>query len=238
MGAIAALGLAFGPAERTAAMRILLAAAFGAAIGWERERHGRAAGLRTHLLLAVGCALVMQVSLHVPSLFAGMGGDGVLRVDPGRIAAQVLSGLGFLGAGAIIVLGRHIRGLTTAACIWVTAAIGLAVGCGFLFPALFTFVVVMFALILLGRWESRMQTKDRYVSLRLRFGAAGQRIEAVREFLAGHGLRVLDYRVDLHPDGAVYRLQLRYNQPVHCERVSTELARRFRAEGLSSVEWD
>jgi putative Mg2+ transporter-C (MgtC) family protein len=232
----AAIGNLLGPLDYVAVGRILLAALLGGLIGLERERHGRAAGLRTHLLLCVGCALIMQVSLHVPSLFAGHTG-GVLRADPGRIAAHSLSGLGFLGAGAIIVLGRRIRGLTTAACIWVAAAMGLAIGCGYVFVAVCTFAVVMFALHVLGRWERLMQAKDRYVRLALTFGEPGRRIEDLRRLLATHNVEVLSYTVDWDSERTRYELQLRHVRRVDFERLSEELRQTLKSEGLCRLKW-
>ena len=178
-----------GPVSYVPVARILLAAALGGMIGLERERHGRAAGLRTHLLLCVGCTLVMLVSLYLPSLFAEYTSASIVRADPGRLAGHVLSGLGFLGAGAIITLGRRIRGLTTAACVWVTAAIGLALGCGYVFVAVVTFLVVMFALHTLARWERRMPAKDRrpggvVYSLQLRCTRPADRERLTQELAA------------------------------------------------------
>jgi len=98
-----------GSLEWTPLFRLALAAAMGAMIGWERERHGRAAGLRTHLLLCLGCALIMLVSVNMPRLFQQMTAQDAVRVDPGRIAAQALSGLGFLrDTGALhLGIGHH-----------------------------------------------------------------------------------------------------------------------------------
>ncbi len=100
--------------------RIVLAAGLGTAVGYEREHEGKPAGMRTHGMVALGAALFTVVSLH------GFGG----AADPGRVAAQIVSGVGFLGAGAILHHRDSIRGLTTAASLWVTAAIGTAVGTG------------------------------------------------------------------------------------------------------------
>ncbi|MHC4789650.1 MAG: MgtC/SapB family protein, partial [Planctomycetota bacterium] len=149
----------------------------------------------------------------------------------------VLSGLGFLGGGAIIVFGRRIRGLTTAACIWVTAAIGLALGSGYVLPAVFTFLVVMFALDFLGRWETRMARKDRYVRLSLRFGAEGERLSEIEDLLAAHSLEVLGSTVDWDREGNAYRLQLRHAVPVDFEQVTAALAATFEQRGLSKVQW-
>ncbi len=234
---IAALADVVGPIGYEPVLRIALAAALGGMIGWERERHGRAAGLRTHMLLCVGCTLIMLVSLYLPTRFADSAANGVIRADPGRIAAHVLSGLGFLGAGAIIVVGQRIRGLTTAACIWVTAAIGLAVGCGYLFPAALAFAVVMFALHVLGRWERQMTAKDQYVRLALEFSQPAERIERVRELLAAHSLDLLHYTLDWRRDCVVYRMQLRYARPVNFEQVTADLAEALGGQELASIEW-
>jgi putative Mg2+ transporter-C (MgtC) family protein len=107
-------------------VRLLIAAAFGLAIGFEREIHGHPAGLRTHMLVALGSALFTVLSIHG---FGGEGG-GSAPLDPTRIAAQIVSGIGFLGAGAILKDGIVIRGLTTAASLWATSAVGMAAGAG------------------------------------------------------------------------------------------------------------
>ncbi len=126
--------------------RLALAAALGAAIGLEREFREREAGLRTHLLVSVGSALFTIVSAfgfhdvltHDPQV--------VVRLDPSRIAAQIVSGIGFLGAGAIIRQGLSIRGLTTAATLWVVAAIGMSAGAGFFSVAVITTLIALAAL--------------------------------------------------------------------------------------------
>jgi putative Mg2+ transporter-C (MgtC) family protein len=110
------------------AIRMLVAAVLGAAIGLEREIHEHPAGMRTHLLVSLGSAIFTVLSIYG---FQGVGGNGVAAtVDPTRIAAQVVSGIGFLGAGAILKDGIVIRGLTTAASLWATAAVGMAAGAG------------------------------------------------------------------------------------------------------------
>jgi putative Mg2+ transporter-C (MgtC) family protein len=108
------------------AARLLLAAVLGAAIGVEREVHEHPAGMRTHLLVAVGCALFTVLSIYGFEVSV----PGASQGDPSRLAAQVVTGIGFLGAGAILKYGTSIRGLTTAASLWATAAIGIAAGTG------------------------------------------------------------------------------------------------------------
>jgi putative Mg2+ transporter-C (MgtC) family protein len=224
-----------GPVSYVPVMRIVLAAILGGMVGLERERHGRAAGLRTHLLLCVGCALVMLISLHLPDLFAQETSDSIVRADPGRLAGHVLSGLGFLGAGAIITLGRRVSGLTTAACIWVTAAIGLALGCGYVFVAIVAFLVVMFALHILARWERTMAQKERYVQLDLHFGGDGNRMDRVRGLLRERGYELLDYGLDWRPDGTVYNLRLRYTMPDDPERLAMNMADALKKESLTRI---
>jgi putative Mg2+ transporter-C (MgtC) family protein len=126
-------------------LRITLAAGLGAAVGLERELREHEAGLRTHMLVAVGSALFTLVSAYGFGEFFAQSGP-VVPVDPTRIAAQIVTGIGFLGAGAIIRQGMNVRGLTTAATLWAVAAIGLASGAGYYFGAVATTVVVLIAL--------------------------------------------------------------------------------------------
>jgi putative Mg2+ transporter-C (MgtC) family protein len=126
-------------------LRLALAALLGGVLGLERELREREAGLRTHLLVAVGSALFTIVSAYGFSTFLESGAS-VVRADPTRIAAQIVTGIGFLGAGAIIRQGLSIRGLTTAATLWVVAAIGMAAGAGYYSAAAITTAVALIAL--------------------------------------------------------------------------------------------
>jgi len=123
------------------ALRLFAAFFLGAIIGLEREVRGKEAGFRTNSLVSLGSALFMLISLEVFEVY-----QGLTQIDPGRIAAQVVTGIGFLGAGAIIRSTEKIKGLTTAASIWVTAGIGMACGMGMYVPALLT---TFFALLIL-----------------------------------------------------------------------------------------
>ena len=127
--------------------RLILAFLLGGAVGVEREIRNQPAGFRTHAILAIGAALFMIISIKGAHIY------GAKTSDPMRIAAQVVSGIGFLGAGAILRIGVSIKGLTTAASLWTTAAIGLACGAGFYLPAVLATVLVLFALFLLGKLE-------------------------------------------------------------------------------------
>jgi putative Mg2+ transporter-C (MgtC) family protein len=128
-----------------ALLRIAIAAALGGAVGLEREFREREAGFRTHMLVSVGSALFTIASAYGFRDFLVHGGS-VVRADPTRIAAQIVTGIGFLGAGAILRQGLSIRGLTTAATLWVVAAIGLTTGAGYYSAAVITTLVVLFSL--------------------------------------------------------------------------------------------
>jgi putative Mg2+ transporter-C (MgtC) family protein len=128
-----------------ALLRLALAAALGGLIGLERELREREAGLRTHLLVSLGSALFTIAGAYGFHDFLVSGGN-VVRTDPTRVAAQIVTGIGFLGAGAIIRQGLSVRGLTTAATLWVVAAVGLAAGAGYYSAAIITTALVLLAL--------------------------------------------------------------------------------------------
>lgn len=136
-------------------IRIALSALLGGLIGIEREIHRHEAGLRTHILVCIGSALIMLTSQYVFDIY-----KGVAPVDPSRIAAGVITGIGFLGAGAIIRYGMAVKGLTTAASLWVTSAVGLAVGCGFYLAGVFTTIVVILVLLILRNFEKILIGKE------------------------------------------------------------------------------
>jgi putative Mg2+ transporter-C (MgtC) family protein len=123
----------------------------GGIVGINRERHKQPAGFRTHILICVGATLLMIISIYLPQAYFNFKNG-----DPGRIAAQVVSGIGFLGAGAIIRLGSNIRGLTTAASIWLISGVGLCIGAGLYMIAGLTVLISLFTLIVLDRAENRL----------------------------------------------------------------------------------
>lgn len=134
--------------------RLLLATILSGIIGFEREAHGRAAGFRTHILVCIGSTLIMMTSMYIFDIY-----KGIATVDPSRIAAQVVTGMGFLGAGAILRSGETIRGLTTAASLWAVAGIGLAIGCGFYFASLVSAALVFITLVIFSRMEAAFALK-------------------------------------------------------------------------------
>ncbi len=143
------------PQDNEMLMRLFVATLCGSLIGFEREIHGKMAGLRTHALVSLGSALIMVVSIDMFAAYRG-----IAAVDPTRIAAQVVSGVGFLGAGAIIRFPTGIRGLTTAASLWVVSAIGLAAGAGFFKPVFVATVLVLVVLVLFAQIGRFLGWKD------------------------------------------------------------------------------
>ncbi|MGD0726558.1 MAG: MgtC/SapB family protein [Spirochaetia bacterium] len=131
--------------------RLFLSFILGGLIGLEREWHRQSAGLRTHILICLGATLLTLLSIYIPQTHRNFQGG-----DPGRIAAQVITGIGFLGGGAIFRLGANVRGLTTAASIWIVAGIGMTVGAGMYDAALIGTGLVLFALFFMVRFEKKV----------------------------------------------------------------------------------
>jgi putative Mg2+ transporter-C (MgtC) family protein len=174
--------------------RLAVAALLGGAIGLERELRDREAGLRTHMLVSVGSALFTITSAYGFHDFLVHNGGGVIRADPTRVAAQIVTGIGFLGAGAIIRQGLAVRGLTTAATLWVVAAIGLASGSGYYSAALMTTVVVLFLLWPL-RYVARrffVRPHEHRLSVQLTAGATAATVVEALERL---GIRIESFEL-------------------------------------------
>lgn len=146
--------------------KLLLAAVLGGMIGLEREIHGRPAGFRTHLLVSLGSCLFVITSIHFYTVYGNFSGNQPVGVDPGRVAAQVVTGIGFLGAGAIIREKFSVRGLTTAACLWVAAAIGVSCGIGLFGLSITVTLISLASLLLLKRVEKKLN-RDTYLYLRV-----------------------------------------------------------------------
>jgi len=179
-----------------ASLRLALAAGLGAVIGFERGQHGRSAGFRTQLLVALGSALAMLVSLHFARQFGTWGNWPNLRLDPARVAYGVMGGIGFLGAGAIIRQGSGIRGLTTAASLWCTAAVGMACGFGMYAVALLTTLIVIFALVVLDWIEAVLPSrKPRIATVRF-LPPEATATQRMRQVLRDRGARITDFQYD------------------------------------------
>lgn len=198
-------------------LRLLLAVVLGGLIGLEREAHGRPAGLRTHILVCLGSALFTVIS----ESYTGH------NSDPSRIASQIVSGIGFLGAGTIIRQGSIVRGLTTAASLWTTAAIGMAAGAGgrLMYLAIFASIIVFFTLGLISRIEHAMINRQnvRDLTVSLMNGRAG--MVAILEMISRFGVSVLGLSVD-QGESTIFttRLQLKLPPGVNISAVNAELS--------------
>jgi putative Mg2+ transporter-C (MgtC) family protein len=210
--------------------RLSLAAVLGGAIGFERELRDREAGLRTHLLVCLGSALFTIVSAYGFREFL-TSGDQVIRADPTRIAAQIVTGIGFLGAGAIIRQGLTVRGLTTAATLWVSAAIGIAAGAGYYSGAVLGTVVTIVALwplrIAAYRVFERLRPEERSIVVELR---QDTKVTQLLEVLEHAHARVEHFQLEEEPDRRTVTLTL----DTPSEKLLSSLAD---LEFVQGVEW-
>jgi putative Mg2+ transporter-C (MgtC) family protein len=183
-------------------LKLALSVLAGGAIGLERQIAGKPAGLRTNILICLGSALLMDLSMNL-----GMSFGGPRVGDPARLAAQVVTGIGFIGAGTIMQARGSITGLTSAATIWVVAAIGLAVGAGFFVEALGATAMVMLVLAGLGTVEHRLLRAPRTLSATIRT-KPGVSLEWLTQALFSDGLSIVESRCYDHDDDRVFEMKL------------------------------
>ena len=167
--------------------KLVLSMMLGAIIGLERRRKGQIAGMRTFALISMGATLAMLISIYIPQVYLGLKNG-----DPGRIAAQVVSGIGFLGAGAIIQMKGSVRGLTTAAGIWMAACIGLAVGAGMYLISIIATLLIIFILVNIERIEMRHNFLWESKIIQLKANGILGDIQYVRDIFAANDIHVSD----------------------------------------------
>lgn len=198
------------PWQVQAAIRMLVTIALAGAIGLEREFQGREAGFRTHLLVGLGCCLIMLVSIHFERVYGALDVTvSNVRIDPARMAYGAVTGIGFLGAGVIVKTGTSVHGLTTAASLWCVAALGLALGIGMYKVALLATLMMFVALTVLN-WVSAIFPQRHYH--RVQFDCdSDQDLSVLRDRLQSAGGKVLSTRLqqDVQTKSlkATYRLQ-------------------------------
>lgn len=166
---------------------LLIAAGLGSLVGLEREIHGQPAGLRTHMILSVGAALAAIMSISYSQFLSSPN----LPSDPGRIVAQVVSGVGFLGAGAIMKMGVTVKGLTTASSLWTTAIIGIACGSGYYYLAAFTTVLVFVILTIINKVESLFLPAYRTHTLKVSLTDRPGIVNQIREVLSENDVKII-----------------------------------------------
>lgn len=186
-----------------AIFKLCLSMVLGATVGYERKRKGQPAGLRTFSLIAMGATLAMLVSIYVCQEYVGLKNG-----DPGRIAAQVITGIGFLGAGAIIQAKGSVRGLTTAAGIWMASIIGLAVGVGLYVLSIVATLLILFVLVQLENIEHRLEMGAQSRIIRLKVRTICTDITPYRKTLRAHHAQLINTYVDYDYEAGITRLNL------------------------------
>jgi putative Mg2+ transporter-C (MgtC) family protein len=187
---------------------IATAAALGSLIGLEREVHGQPAGLRTHMILAVGASLAAILSI----LFSQDLSNPNLPSDPGRIVAQVVSGVGFLGAGAIMKMGITVKGLTTASSLWTTAIVGIACGSQYYEIACFTAIVVLIILTVINYLESLMLTTYKTHTLKISLRDRPGIVNEIREMLSESNVKIVSLNASM-PNKKTLKLEMIIRKP-------------------------
>ena len=191
-----------------AIFKLLLSLCLGALIGTERRHKGQAAGMRTFALIAMGATLAMIISIYIPQEYMGLKNG-----DPGRIAAQVISGIGFLGAGAIIQMKGSVRGLTTAAGIWMTACLGLAIGAGMYIISVVSCLFIIGVLKLFEYFEKRFLKGAEMKIIRIKVNNIVSNTDAYRECLKRYNVHISDefLRFDYNSNVTTINYMIRSN---------------------------
>jgi len=212
-------------------IRLVVSFILGGLIGLEREFHGRAAGLRTHILVCLGSALIMLTSMHMFHLY-----QGITTIDPARIAAGVITGIGFLGAGTILRFKASVRGLTTAASLWAVAGVGLAVGSGFYVGAYTASLLVLFVLFVLTKLERMLLRKDWYRVLTVETKGQLQQLQDIRSVLSEHKTEIRDFEIrkKAESDNVLVELNLKLVTDRQDDHIVTEV---MQIRGVQKASW-
>jgi putative Mg2+ transporter-C (MgtC) family protein len=210
-------------------LRLLTAVVAGAVIGYERSFHARPAGFRTHALVCTASSILMIVTVYEDHWVRTA--TELIRLDPTRMAQGIMTGIGFLGAGVIIKEGLSVRGLTTAASIWITAAIGILAGIGFYF-ALTVSVILTLGILSFFRWIEARMPAQAYYHFNVRFArGASMTEEVLRKLIDHHGFEIANFSYRLTGEGRLrsYSMVLRTSDPSSVSRLAKEL------EGIESM---
>lgn len=186
-------------------VRLLLAIIIGGALGYEREHNKRPAGFRTHILVCLGAAVISMIQQYTindtiilikkyPEL------SSVLKADSGRLGAQVVSGIGFLGAGTIIHEKGSVKGLTTAASIWVVACMGLAIGSGYYTLSILSAICAVIVLVLLKRFEDKFFYKGSIVKIQIESSDKAQMAQVIADFFRERNIKIKNIEISLEDD--------------------------------------
>lgn len=213
----------FGPDELEMLIRLAAAVGCGALIGYERSFHGRPAGLRTHVLVCLASSLLMLVTVY--EMHWVRTGPEEIRLDPTRMAQGIMTGIGFLGAGVIVKEGLSVRGLTTAASIWITSAIGILAGVGLYLPMVISVLMTLIVLAVFRWIELRVPTQS-YYNFDVRYEREGTLSEEdMRALIKKHKFSIADFSYRLETEGRVLRhnMTLRTSDRTAARRLATAL---------------
>ncbi|MBB6672454.1 MgtC/SapB family protein [Cohnella nanjingensis] len=218
-------------------LRLLLALALGGLIGFERELGGHSAGFRTHILVCLGSAVIVLLSMYG---FAAFATDPNVRLDPARLAAQVISGIGFLGAGTIMRTGPTVSGLTTAASLWVSAAIGLSAGAGFYYGAVISTILVVMSLFVLNKIEKLFSRSKTVRELLIKMEQSSSGVGYMLAHLNQCGLLINKLSVEVDEESAAtgdryltIRLQVKLKK---AQKYEEAIAKLIGMEGVVGLE--
>ena len=204
-------------------LRLVAALIAGALIGYERSYHGRPAGFRTHALVCTASSLLMLVTVYEAHWFRAT--SELVRLDPTRMAQGIMTGIGFLGAGVIMKQGLSVRGLTTAASVWMTAAIGILAGIGFYFPLIVS-VLLTIGMLSVFRWIEAHMPNQAYYHFEVRFARTSEMTEsALRTLIESYGFSIANFSYRLDGEGRmrVYSMVLRTKDHSSASRLSEKL---------------
>lgn len=211
-------------------LRILIALLLSGMIGFEREINNHSAGFRTHILVGVGACLMMLLSLYG---FNDFQDDVSIRFDPARIPSYVISGIGFLGAGTIIVYGGTIRGLTTAASIWAVAGLGLVIGNGMYDLAVFTTIVILLSLIFLNHFETNFVKKEVLKTLEIKIDKNAE-VNDIIALLEKLQVMVLDIEIQKNRSNIqILSLRVKFSTKLNRTNVYQEVLKLDKVQSIS-----
>ncbi|MFP3868586.1 MAG: MgtC/SapB family protein [Desulfobacteraceae bacterium] len=217
--------------------KLLIAALIGGCIGFERESHGQAAGLRTNILVCVGSCLMMMLSLHIEELYRHlMEHDSVVRLDPARIASYAIASMGFLGAGAIITGRGSVRGLTTAAGLWLVTGLGLTIGAGYFMPAILCTIISL--VVLFGFMQIKsILPREEHTLLTLKFVRKTNPLDRIKQIMAEHQVLInfINYKAEPPADMVTYRLRLQSREDLPWGQIVKQLSD---LKWLQEIHWE
>ncbi len=228
------------PVMMDAVGKLLIAAAVGGALGFEREAHGQAAGFRTYIIVGVASCLMMLLSLHIADIYRGFAVDtSVVRLDPARIASYAIASMGFLGAGAIIKGRGSVRGLTTAAGLWAATGMGLAVGAGYIAPAIITTVIILSSLYLAYPVKA-LSHRRVYTILTVKALSTEGLLAQVKGILAEYrdlSLQFVNYHRDIAANVVTYRIRLHHSD--ESQKLWPAIVKRLSAlPDMQEITWE